>query len=79
MDEMILVERFCFDDDGYISSGRFEQFIVCDKLYTVNETNLDLSYLSHDLLKEEEVKPKLKVLNKNGLSQTEKFNLRWKH
>ena len=68
-----------FDDDGYISSGRFEQFIVCDKLYTVNESNLDLSYLSHDLLKEEEIKPKLKVLHKNGLSQTEKFNLRWKH
>ena len=62
----------------YLQEG-LNNLLFVISLYTVNETNLDLSYLSHDLLKEEEVKPKLKVLNKNGLSQTEKFNLRWKH
>ena len=64
------------DRDGYISSGHFEQFILTDKLYTVNEAIFDLDFLNHDYLSENSVKPKIRKLQ-NGPSQIDKFYQRW--
>ena len=66
-----------FDDEGYINSGHFEQFILTDKIYTVNEAILDLSFLNHDYILEEEVIPKIKKMS-IGQSQIEKFNKKWR-
>lgn len=67
-----------FDDDGYISSGRFEQFVLNDNMYTVNETLLNFDF-DHERICERDVRPKLKVkgYDSNGLSQIEKFNRKW--
>lgn len=64
-----------FDNNGYIVSGHFEQFIINTKLYTVSESILDLGYLNHDYVLENEVKPKIKSLNHT--SQIDKFNRKW--
>ena len=66
-----------FDNDGYISSGHFEQFIINKRLYTVNESILDLSYLDHDYVFESEIRPKIKSLNPTS-SQIDKFNRKWR-
>ena len=67
-----------FDNDGYINSGSFEQFIFNDKMYTVNETLINFD-LDHERFYEKDVKPKLRVkkYDSNGLNQVEKFNKKW--
>lgn len=66
-----------FDRDGYINSGHFEQFILTDKLCTVNEAIFDLRFLDHDQLSEIDVRPKIKKLQINGPGQIEKFYQKW--
>lgn len=66
-----------FDSDGHINSGHFEQFVIADKLATVNEAIFDLSYLNHDYLSESEIRPKMKKIQTNGQTQIDKFYKRW--
>ena len=66
-----------FDNDGYMNTGRFEQFIFTDKMNTVNELVFNLD-VDHVHLNEKDIRPKIKVKqNYNGLSQTEKFYQKW--
>lgn len=73
MPGLIRMDLF-FDSDGHINSGRFEQFIINDKMITVNETLLNFN-LNHEHVCEKDIRPKLKTkkYDYNGLSQTEKF------
>lgn len=66
-----------FDNEGYINSSHFEQFILNNQLYTVNEAIFDLNYLNHDYLSEGEFRPKIKRLQTSGQSQIDKFYQRW--
>lgn len=66
-----------FNDDGTINTGKFEQFVFTDKMYTVNEIMINID-IDHTLLNEEDIRPKVKYKQGyNRLSQTEKFNRRW--
>lgn len=66
-----------FNNDGYIDYGHFEQFIVSDKLCTVNEMVMNFD-LDHNILDENDVMPKVRCKQYNGQSQVDKFNQKWR-
>lgn len=63
------------NNDGYIESGNFEQFVVSDKLQTVNESVFKFD-LDRDPLSEDIVRPKVRCKEING--QIDKFNRKWR-
>ncbi len=63
-----------FNNNGYIESGHFEQFLVSDKLRTVNESIFKFD-LDRTLLSEDMVRPKVRCKQING--QIDKFNKKW--
>lgn len=65
------------NNDGYIDSGHFEHFMVADELSTVNEAIFKFD-LNHNVLDENEVRPKVRCRQYNGQSQVDKFNQKWK-
>ena len=63
------------NNDGYIESGHFEQFVVSDKLQTVNESVFKFD-LDRDPLSEDIVRPKVRCKEING--QIDKFKRKWR-
>lgn len=66
-----------FDENGFITSGMFEQFAFNGKMNTVNEILLNFN-LTHGALDENLVRPRVKSIKygSNSLSQIDKFNKR---